>query len=195
MGRKRSIEDDELLAAARAVFVEKGINAPTKEIARRAGISEGILFQRFTTKEDLFFAAMMPPAGTDLSALLANPDLGGKELIRRVTLELTAYFRLLLPSFIPLISHPAFRFEEFAHRHPQSPLFRLRYQLVELAIRERAAGRLGDAPPPSVAALIWSTAFTIAFFEQIGAHGGRIDDGIVTGAIEALWTGLAPRNG
>jgi AcrR family transcriptional regulator len=195
MGRKRTISDEELLETARVAFVELGIGAPAKEIARRAGVSEGVLFQRFTTKEDLFFAAMIPPAGTDLSALLANPDLGGKELIRRVTLQLTAYFRLLLPSFIPLISHPAFRFEEFAHRHPQSPLFRLRFQLVELALRERQAGRLGDAPAPSVAALIWSTAFTIAFFEQIGAHGGRIDDGIVTGAIEALWTGLAPRNG
>ena len=195
MGRKRSIADEELLATARAVFVEKGIAAPVKENARRAGISEGILFQRFATKEDLFFAAMMPPAGTDLSDVLHNTELGGRELIRRVTLQLTAYFRLLLPSFVPLISHPAFRFEEFAQRHPRSPLFRLRIQLVELAIRERDAGRLGDVQPPAVAALIWSTAFTIAFFEQIGAHGGRIDDGIVTGAIEALWTGLAPRTG
>ena len=59
--RPRHIDDATLLAAAREVFVEKGAAATTREVARRAGVSEGVLFQRYRTKADLFFAALEPP--------------------------------------------------------------------------------------------------------------------------------------
>ena len=55
MGRPKLIEDEELLSAAREVFVEKGIGASTREIAAKAGISEAVIFQRHDTKADLFF--------------------------------------------------------------------------------------------------------------------------------------------
>jgi AcrR family transcriptional regulator len=58
MPRPVSIHDDALLAAARAVFLARGYQASTVEIARRAGVSEGSLFKRFRTKTDLFVAAM-----------------------------------------------------------------------------------------------------------------------------------------
>ncbi len=192
MGRKKTISDAELLEAARLVFVEKGIAASTREIARRAGISEGVLFQRFTTKEDLFFAAMIPPT-TDLGDLLTNPSLPPRERLEQVTLALTNYFRTTLPTFIPLISHPAFRFEEFARRHPDSPMFRLRWQLVQYVATEQMAGRLGPVSPAAAALLIWSTAHSIAFFEHLGAHGGRFDPAILTATLDALWLGLGTR--
>ncbi|EKE96356.1 helix-turn-helix transcriptional regulator [Tolypothrix sp. LEGE 11397] len=34
------------------------MNASTRDIAKKAGISEAVIYQRFGTKEDLFFAAM-----------------------------------------------------------------------------------------------------------------------------------------
>ena len=64
-----SSPDADRLDAAREVFVEKGPGASTREVARRAGVSEGVLFQRYGTKRDLFFAAMMIPAD-DLTARL-----------------------------------------------------------------------------------------------------------------------------
>ena len=62
MERRKLVEDDEFLAVAREVFVEKGIAASTREIAHRAGISEAVIYQRHPTKAHLFFAAMVPPA-------------------------------------------------------------------------------------------------------------------------------------
>ena len=56
MPRPRLIDDATLLAAAREVFVEKGVGATTREVARYAGVSEGVIFQRYATKADLFFA-------------------------------------------------------------------------------------------------------------------------------------------
>ncbi|MBX7193315.1 MAG: TetR/AcrR family transcriptional regulator [Sandaracinaceae bacterium] len=58
MARPVTISDDSLLQAAREVFLEHGIRATSAEVAKRAGVSEGTLFKRFHTKEQLFHAAM-----------------------------------------------------------------------------------------------------------------------------------------
>ena len=58
MPRPRKYDDERILKAAAEVFLEKGSSAGTALIARRAGVSEGVLFQRFKTKEALFEAAL-----------------------------------------------------------------------------------------------------------------------------------------
>jgi AcrR family transcriptional regulator len=58
MARVQTITDDQILEAARQVFLEQGFNAPATDIAAKAGISSGSIFKRYATKEDLFFAAM-----------------------------------------------------------------------------------------------------------------------------------------
>lgn len=57
-GRPPSISDDAILEAARQVFLDQGVGATTAEIARRAGISESVLFHRYKTKEALFMAVL-----------------------------------------------------------------------------------------------------------------------------------------
>jgi len=113
MGRKKTVTDAELLGAAREVFVEEGFGASTKEIARRAGVSEGVIYQRFATKDELFFAAMIPPA-VDLSQLFQNSRLKGRRLVEKLTLAMLEYSRATLPVLLPLMQHPKFQFEEFA---------------------------------------------------------------------------------
>src|SRR5262249_11381087 len=66
-GRPPSLSEDALLDAARDVFLERGLDATTSEIAKRARISESVIFYRYKTKEALFSAVferqlMMPPA-------------------------------------------------------------------------------------------------------------------------------------
>jgi AcrR family transcriptional regulator len=57
-GRPPSISGDQILEAAKAVFIEEGVGATTAKIAARAGISESVLFHRYKTKEALFMAVM-----------------------------------------------------------------------------------------------------------------------------------------
>jgi len=45
-----------IIAAAAAVFAERGLEAATAEIAHRAGVGEATLFRRFPTKDDLIDA-------------------------------------------------------------------------------------------------------------------------------------------
>ncbi|CAM3424564.1 helix-turn-helix domain-containing protein [Kibdelosporangium persicum] len=47
---------DKLIAAAAAVFTERGIDAPLEEIARQAGVSIGTLYNRFPSRAALFDA-------------------------------------------------------------------------------------------------------------------------------------------
>ncbi len=49
-----------LVAAARAVFGAKGVDAPLDEIARRAEVAIGTLYNRFPTRADLVEAAFLP---------------------------------------------------------------------------------------------------------------------------------------
>jgi AcrR family transcriptional regulator len=58
MVRPTTIGDDLLLATAREVFLRRGLQATTAEIAEQAGVSQGILFKRFKSKQALFRAAM-----------------------------------------------------------------------------------------------------------------------------------------
>lgn len=57
-GRPPSIDDDALLAAARAVFIEDGHKATTAKIAARAGVSEGTVFYRFKSRDNLLAAVV-----------------------------------------------------------------------------------------------------------------------------------------
>jgi AcrR family transcriptional regulator len=58
MARPTVIADDLLLSTAREVFLRRGLRATTAEIAEQAGVSQGILFKRFKSKQALFRAAM-----------------------------------------------------------------------------------------------------------------------------------------
>lgn len=57
-GRPPRISSEKLLDVARDVFLERGIRATTLEVAERAGVSEGVIFHRFKSKEALFREAM-----------------------------------------------------------------------------------------------------------------------------------------
>ncbi|KQW31148.1 TetR family transcriptional regulator [Rhizobium sp. Root274] len=48
--------EDSLLEAAKAIFAESGVDAPTREIASRAGVGVGTLYRRFPTRADLVIA-------------------------------------------------------------------------------------------------------------------------------------------
>ena len=61
-----------ILAAAGAVFAERGPAASTEEVARRAGVAVGTVFRHFPTKRDLLVAI--------LKALLARLDAEARQL-------------------------------------------------------------------------------------------------------------------
>jgi AcrR family transcriptional regulator len=68
---------DSLLTAATRVFGERGLDAPLEEVARRAGVSIGTLYNHFPTREDLFdaiFPERLAALDRIAAAALADPD-------------------------------------------------------------------------------------------------------------------------
>jgi AcrR family transcriptional regulator len=129
MTRPKTITDEELLAVARKIFRELGHTASTRAIAKQAGISEGVLYQRFGSKEDLFFASMAPRA-PDIEALLGPepPNEVARTFLRNVLVRMARHFAEVIPLAIQIITHPS------AHRsgmeRAQSGLAQLHKALV-----------------------------------------------------------------
>lgn len=194
MGRRKLVEDGKLLAVAREVFVEKGIAASTREIARRAGISEAVIYQRHPTKAHLFFAAMVPPA-LEVEDMLAAPanDLSVLEQLESISLGMMKYFREVVPILMLLVTHPEFDFEKCMHRHPDSPFGRMHLGLIQYLESQRKRGRIVAENVESTALTLFAALHSLAFLERLGVHGGRFDETIIRAVVRSLWTGLAPR--
>ncbi|MEU1520085.1 helix-turn-helix domain-containing protein [Streptomyces sp. NPDC005811] len=66
-----------ILVAARAVFAERGIDAPVTAVATRAGVGVATLYRRFPTRDDLLRAAFAEQTQTCsrvLAEAAADPD-------------------------------------------------------------------------------------------------------------------------
>jgi AcrR family transcriptional regulator len=188
MGRKKQLSDADLLAVAQAAFIRHGLSAQTREIARAAGVSEAVLFQRYRTKAELFFAAMVPPA-VELDHLFdQSTDADTESQMKTVFIALIDYFRAAHPIFLQLSVHPDFRFDDFAAKHPESSMITMFQQLMRfLADRLDAIQNLSGAT-----LLLIATANSIASFEAMGAHGGKFESVMIDGIFESMWRGLKP---
>ncbi|HLF41142.1 MAG TPA: TetR/AcrR family transcriptional regulator [Acidimicrobiia bacterium] len=81
-----------ILDAARDVFVENGhAGGRLRDIAERAGITEAYLYRYFTSKTELYHAAIYEPVeriieefGRKLDEMTATPDLTAADLLQRL---------------------------------------------------------------------------------------------------------------
>lgn len=196
MGRRKKIEDAALLLAAREVFREKGVVGAAKEIAGRAGISEAALFQRYGTRDKLFFAAMMPPsfAAEELVARAAAEAPGPRAALASIARGALVYFREVIGIALVLMSHPGFRLEEAARSHGEhNPGARLVRALEAWLASEARAGGIHCPDPRASADLIVLALHSVALFEHLGIYDKASGDERALAAIDAVWPALEPR--
>ncbi|MCR6482883.1 TetR/AcrR family transcriptional regulator [Amycolatopsis sp. OK19-0408] len=149
---------ERLLAAARAVFAERGIDAPMATVARRAGVGVATLYRRFPTRDALVRAAFtrqMETCTRVFTEALTDPDpwRGFQRLIETVC-ELQREERGFPAAFIA-----AFPDDAAAHAQLRSQADR---ELANLVRRAQAAGALrADFHPADLA---------VVFL----AHGGLV---------------------
>ncbi len=84
--RRKEDRPQEITAAAFAAFAEKGFTATkVEEVARRAGVSKGLLYLYFKTKEELFKAvirSVVTPRVDELTRTLDSSELSAEAFIR-----------------------------------------------------------------------------------------------------------------
>jgi AcrR family transcriptional regulator len=90
--RRKEDRPQEITEAAFAAFAENGYSATrVEDVARRAGVSKGLLYLYFRTKEDLFKAVVQSVVVPRIDALVAEADRSGQSaeaLLRGPILEM-----------------------------------------------------------------------------------------------------------
>jgi AcrR family transcriptional regulator len=160
---------DRVLAAATEVFAARGLDASLGEIARRAGVSIGTLYNHFPTRDDLFdaiFPARMAVLDASATAALADPDpWSGFVSFTHALFALHAEDRGLN--------------DALARRVPLSPgiveaCHRCFQHIERLVARAKQGGQLrGDFQVSDYAALIWSMSQVIRETTDVAPHAWR----------------------
>lgn len=143
-----------LLAAAREVFAEHGVDARLDEVARRAGVGTGTLYRHFPTREALLEAIFTERTGeflTAAEAALAEPDAwAGLVGFLETTLEPRSGDRVLKEIFL---RYPA------AANHLSESRQQIHALLERLLERAHHQGVLRtDFLLPDLALVLWSFA-------------------------------------
>jgi AcrR family transcriptional regulator len=192
MGRHKTISDDEVVRIARDVFRAQGHTATTRQIAEAAGISEAVLYQRFGSKDDLFFAAMHP-RGPDIEELLGpkDPPDDAHAYLATVVVRLGKYFGEVIPLALRVMTHPSFDPGSLARAQPNAAAV-LREGLAERLASLARRKRIVVASAALAARLLVSLAHDWALGCVLSpgkAHGDRD----LKSMVDVVWEGLRAR--
>lgn len=196
MARPRTIDTAEILEAARKLFLEKGLDVPTAEIARMAGVSEGSIFKRFATKQALFFAAMGFEDGPEWAAGLPKRVGQGEvdQNLRDLMTQGIAFFHKILPRMMMLWSSRIKPVELHRQMGTQSGPYLVLDLLTQYVEGEVKLGRLRASQPEVLARMLLGATAHFAFFETLGISvRGKLDaDEYVEQVVRTLLRGVAP---
>jgi AcrR family transcriptional regulator len=191
MGRSKTISDEEVLSIACDIFRAQGHTATTRAIADAAGISEAILYQRFGSKDALFFAAMHP-RGPDLEAILGPSDPPGDahKYLRAVVLRIGKYFGEVIPLALRVMTHPSFQPGTLGRPRGAAVIQEaLAVRIASLARRQRIVAPTVTLTARLLVSLAHDWALTSVFVHGQPSHRKRE----LKDLVDVAWEGLRPR--
>ena len=194
VGRPKAVTDEQIVAAARRCFLERGAGVAATDIARELGVSHTTLFNRFGSKEALLIAALGPPETVPWAAALeAGPD--GRPI--RDQLEehgkvISAYFRELLARLAVLQGAGISPEELFRARSGEPPPAQALRALTAWLRRAQRQGRLAKCDVETLAATILGALHNWAFTACVcgEATGPAAGERHVERLIDLLWHGI-----
>jgi AcrR family transcriptional regulator len=193
MGRHKTISDDEVLCIARDLFRARGHAVTTRQIAEAAGVSEGVLYQRYASKDDLFFAAMRP-RGPDIELLLGpkDPVDDAHMYLRTVVARIGKYFAEVIPLALRVMTHPSFDPGSLVRAQPNAAAV-LREGLTERLASLGRRKRIATASEAATARLLVSLAHDWALGGVLSPAKTSRRDRDLRAMVDVLWEGLRTR--
>ncbi len=162
-----------IIEAAADIMYHKGIaRATTKEIARRAGCSEGNLYNHFGSKEEIFLAILNEQLPEFVPLLTSLPDRVGKATVKETLCEIARaalrFFNQSVPMGAAFFSERTLlaRHRTLLKERNAGP-HKFNEALSAYLQAEQANGRLkAEVDPPTVADLLLGACFMRAYWRQ-----------------------------
>jgi AcrR family transcriptional regulator len=192
MPRPRQVSDEEILQVARACLIARGPSVSTAEIARAVGVSQAVLFQRFSTKEQMVRAALASPAAPAWVELARRGPDGrpARDQLLELAVAIHGFFDEMVPRWEVLRGSgiPT----EWTDEEP--PPIRFHRMLAGWFARAKAA-RLFTSHDAGGIALGFLGALQIRpWFQHVANHApGRGARAYVETVVDLFWAGLRPR--
>jgi AcrR family transcriptional regulator len=197
IGRPRAVSDEQIVEAARRVFLRDGTQASAQVIARELGVSHTTLFNRFGSKEALMIAALGPPKEVPwVAALEAGPDA---RPIREQLVDhgkvMSAYFRDLQARLAALQAAGITPAKVLRWRKGDPPPVQAFRALTAWLRRAQREGRLAKCDVDTLAATILGALHNWAFTARICGQSTTPAEGDrhVERFIDLLWNGIGGR--
>ena len=196
MARRTTITDEQILDAARRVFLEEGFAAPTAKIARLAGVSEGSIFNRFSTKEALFYESLGvdPQASWHRKAESLRHEWRGEEGMIELFVEILAFFNEAMPRLFVMFGNrvgaPAFDLFRGLFQNPRDRDLSVLGGLVASQI---AAGNVRPVDPGFTAEFILGALVYPVMHSVFARQPLRSEDlpKIAEATVGLVWRGVA----
>lgn len=193
MPRTKGISDQVLLDGCRATFVREGLTVSTRRLAQSVGVSEGLLFQRFGTKDALFLACMqLPPPALDEALEGARRRASLQAALVVLGAAALDYLRAQMPILLLVLAHPRHRDGTWAAKDSRWLLSNARTMREPFAVLLETHPRSSVEPRdrPALIELLVSALLTRAIHEQLGVDEAGNDGPWLRRTIAALGRGF-----
>jgi AcrR family transcriptional regulator len=186
----------EILTAARKTFSKKGFEKVTvDEIAEAAGLSKATVYQYFSSKQEIYLAALSEGvkemAERTQRQVQAAVEVRAKvEAFIRTRLEFLYenrdFFAVYHAEFGNLI-HPASLNQEFRN------LFRLQFQTLQSVLEGALQqGELADVSTETLATVIYESTRGLMLRRSLGWTTATVDEQVAS-LMKILWAGVGQR--
>ncbi|MEU9506251.1 helix-turn-helix domain-containing protein [Micromonospora sp. NPDC048170] len=194
---------DHLIAAARRLIAARGTGGLTvRDIAREAGVADGVLYNHFADKEELLAYALHAHVGSAAAGGGPLPEAGTATVEANLRTHLTRALALhaaILPALTGLLHQPRVlaRFAELAPSTADGSS--VRSTLVDYLRAEQQLGRVApDARVDAVAALVVGVCHDLVLSRLLDPAGQlppEFSEQAVDDLADTLLRGIAPTAG
>jgi AcrR family transcriptional regulator len=194
MGRPKEVTDEQIIAAARRCFLERGAGVSAIEIGRELGVSHTTIFNRFGSKAVLMVSALGPPEKVPwVAAVEAGPDDRPiqHQLVEHCTV-ISAYFQELQAGFAVLQAAGITVDKILRSRKGEPPPAQAFRALAAWLRRAQTQRRLAKCDVETLTATILGALHNWVFTARVCGHSTTAAAGerYVERFIELLWTGI-----
>lgn len=197
MARKTTISDEQILEAARTMFRQYGFTATTAQIAEEAGVSEGSIFRRWSSKEELLVTALgvTPPRWIAHATALAGDERPVRETLTELATMLLDFFVENLPKLTAMVACGVDMRQKFLRSQDAPPVQGAR-ALTNYFEQLRVQGRIRNADPEIAARMLMAALHHYAFAEMSGVNEmmPMPRETYVRGVVDNLLRGIGPIN-